>query len=615
MIDTSEIDRIALLISDTRILKRMSLEKLSNGICSTSYLSKLENGKRDMSKLMTDALLQRLGLFSEQFSQVIFADEFFKWDSRRKISDYIFNEDIGNAKKAISAYVCNDNLEKQFILAAMINISWLENENPANLLPLVEKAIKYTQPHFTSEDLNNSIFSELEGYLIFAWFKLQEMLYGTELVFQSYVSLLSHLCSSYYDSRESAYLLPYVAYHVAKIYYDSNSLSTALRICHDAQNLLMSVKRLEGYYELITLEKQILDKMGIHDEMPCKLLENLKLTLRLATPRKKLLIPYEERGMVFCVNQVIKTRRIAFGISQENLADGICDVRTLSRVETMKNSPQKKNCKKFQQKLGMSGDRYNHQIISQHYGEYEICANYERLRNNRDEKAIYLFCNLKNCLSNDIINMQYLSVNEIYLRDKFGKTDENFVSLDEQIIGLQNALFKTFPIDLDKLDSAKVCILSVNEIYIMLILAEKLKMKKMYQKSQAILRYVVSSLKISSDNILPYANIYVYFLLQIASYASDIGNYNESNHLTKHCINVCLKSNNTESLAACIERLSINLEQQRKKLSDETNEKKISQIYSLLQQAYTISIISGDSVTKIRIENHCKKLYGMNNIF
>ena len=56
----------------------------------------------------------------------------------------------------------------------------------------------------------------------------------------------------------------------------------------------------------------------------------------------KLLVPYMERGNVYCLNQVIQGRRKLLGLSQEDAADGICDVSTLSRIENRRSSLHKK---------------------------------------------------------------------------------------------------------------------------------------------------------------------------------------------------------------------------------------------------------------------------------
>lgn len=57
---------------------------------------------------------------------------------------------------------------------------------------------------------------------------------------------------------------------------------------------------------------------------------------------------------VYNIGYFIKQRRIELGISQEELADGICSVATLSRIENGDNSPKQKNMSDILQRLGYS---------------------------------------------------------------------------------------------------------------------------------------------------------------------------------------------------------------------------------------------------------------------
>lgn len=57
---------------------------------------------------------------------------------------------------------------------------------------------------------------------------------------------------------------------------------------------------------------------------------------------------------VFQLGTVIKNRREELGITQEDLADGICSVPTLSRIENGERMPTKDHFEMFMQRLGYS---------------------------------------------------------------------------------------------------------------------------------------------------------------------------------------------------------------------------------------------------------------------
>ena len=47
-------------IGQVRAYEGVPLEQLAQGLCTKSYLCRVENGEREAGKLLTDALLQRL---------------------------------------------------------------------------------------------------------------------------------------------------------------------------------------------------------------------------------------------------------------------------------------------------------------------------------------------------------------------------------------------------------------------------------------------------------------------------------------------------------------------------------------------------------------------------
>lgn len=59
--------------------------------------------------------------------------------------------------------------------------------------------------------------------------------------------------------------------------------------------------------------------------------------------------------MVYNIGEYIKTRRCALGLTQKELANGVCTVPTLSRIEQNKENPRDYVLKLLLQRLGLSG--------------------------------------------------------------------------------------------------------------------------------------------------------------------------------------------------------------------------------------------------------------------
>lgn len=75
---------------------------------------------------------------------------------------------------------------------------------------------------------------------------------------------------------------------------------------------------------------------------------------------------------VFQLGTVIKNRREELGITQEDLADGICSVPTLSRIENGERMPTKDHFEMFMQRLGYSAMSLDFFTDKQDFQTYEL---------------------------------------------------------------------------------------------------------------------------------------------------------------------------------------------------------------------------------------------------
>ena len=75
---------------------------------------------------------------------------------------------------------------------------------------------------------------------------------------------------------------------------------------------------------------------------------------------------------VFQLGTVIKNRREELGMTQEDLADGICSVPTLSRIENGERMPTKDHFEMFMQRLGYSAMSLDFFTDKQDFQTYEL---------------------------------------------------------------------------------------------------------------------------------------------------------------------------------------------------------------------------------------------------
>lgn len=125
MCDTDEFGKY---ISKTRMSNYLSLEQLSEGICDSSSLNRIEHGKRYANKLTRDRVLGRLGIDGYDYENYVSIKEYRQWEIRMEILNNISNGNLKEAYQKIKMYsesydkYCNNNLKMQFCIFAYAQI-------------------------------------------------------------------------------------------------------------------------------------------------------------------------------------------------------------------------------------------------------------------------------------------------------------------------------------------------------------------------------------------------------------------------------------------------------------------------------------------------------------
>ena len=228
-----QIDRMGCYIGQVRAYEGVPLEQLAQGLCTKSYLCRVENGEREAGKLLTDALLQRLGKPVELFDRILDWDEYQQWLRRQRIWRHLSAGEVSLATAAMQAYQAADVLEHQFLQTAKLNLRALQGAAVEELRDLALAALLLTQPSLIDHG-EPQLLSQNEGWLLLTYLELWEQLDGLEAVSGDYQKLLQLLCQRRYDARERVYLFPYVACHVIEVEFRQGHLAEALAICERA---------------------------------------------------------------------------------------------------------------------------------------------------------------------------------------------------------------------------------------------------------------------------------------------------------------------------------------------------------------------------------------------
>lgn len=398
----SEADQdFAKLLKNIRTEEKVSLDQLAMGLMSASQLVKIENGERPINKNIRDRLLERLGVAKELYENLLDLCDFEEWDYKKKILSAIQNKKIEDAYRLLKEYKAhlreNDRINHQFILAMWGEVLKQEGASKEKIAECYRKAVILTIPDAEKVWWEKRPLSVLEMNLLL------------------------------------------------------ETQTENLKICEKAIDKLRDAGRTYYLVELLEIEIQILETMP--EDAVTEYLEkngtdriNAK---ELMSMIKKLYAEYEvpayiqdctyfyQQKWIFSMKDVLRTRREMFGLTQEQLCEGICSVKSLRRAEKGQTDMQRETLKKLLNRLGLSGQMQWSRLIT---SDREVIRMAEELADYINDRKFSVASkqleSLKSRIDLDIPqNKQYFLEKQALLEFEQGKvTREEFVKMEKEAL-------------------------------------------------------------------------------------------------------------------------------------------------------------------------------------
>ena len=398
----SEADQdFAKLLKNIRTEEKVSLDQLAMGFMSASQLVKIENGERPINKNIRDRLLERLGIAKELYENLLDLCDFEEWDYKKKILSAIQNKKIEDAYRLLKEYKAhlreNDRINHQFILAMWGEVLKQEGASKEKIAECYRKAVILTIPDAEKVWWEKRPLSVLEMNLLL------------------------------------------------------ETQTENLKICEKAIDKLRDAGRTYYLIELLEIEIQILETMP-EDAVTEHLEKNEtdKINAReLISVIKNLYAEYEvpaymqdctyfyQQKWIFSMKDVLRTRRAMFGLTQEQLCEGICSVKSLRRAEKGQTDMQRETLKKLLNRLGLSGQMQWSRLIT---SDREVIRMAEELADYINDRKFSVASkqleSLKSRIDLDIPqNKQYFLEKQALLEFEQGKvTREEFVKMEKEAL-------------------------------------------------------------------------------------------------------------------------------------------------------------------------------------
>ena len=426
------------LIHNIRVEEKIPLTDLAMGLMSPSQLGKIEKGERPLEKNIRDRILERLGMAKEMYENLLDNGAYEDWKYRKDIISAIRERESEKAKQLIDEFAGRvnekDKINRQFILVMQAEQGRQAGLSENAVIELYQEAVKLTIPDIDKVWNKKYPLSVLEINLLLEAVSDENDVY----YFHKCRVLMEYVQTGRYDAITKAKIYPKIAYfylkrqRVLKNHWGQQEGKENLQLCNEAIEVLRDAGRTYYLVELLEIKMEILEvdaeKSALEMQETTELLDLMK---RLYTEYGVSVYMEESTYLYnqncnFRIGQIIKVRREMFGMTQEQLCDGICSVKSLRRLELGKSDMQMENLKKLLDRLGLPGQMQWSRIITSNPEAIRLAEESESYQNRRDfVMARKKLENMKLIIPLDISqNKQYIMEREATLDFDEGKIDE-----------------------------------------------------------------------------------------------------------------------------------------------------------------------------------------------
>lgn len=447
------IDMIGQWIRYLRKEQGISREVLCRGLCSEEQLRRLELEEQSTEKLVVDALMQRLGKSVNKYDLLLEDKEYDLLLHRVKIQKRLRQagqekELLVQAKQEIQLYEkkqgTKTKLQRQFIslqkaeLLRRCRAPWGEQWDIVceGLEQTLEEGLwRKTENSLCKLDihcLKEHYLSMLEMLLLERYAVLLENVARIEAV-NWYRYLMDYISEERQDGAECRTHYPFLAYHMASYYKETNQPDSALEILEKALEMLRISKRQSTLFiKCMEMRQEILRECGCLETVAERAdieKQRLEVFYQLVEGQRDIWLenyyPIYLEIHVHSVSQTIKERRLLLGMTQKQLAENICDVTTLSRLERKKCAPQAWTQEMLLKKLNVTPLKYSGSIVTEDYTDYRRVAMMQKAYNEGEyDKVQDIFEELKKGMSEEyILNRQFIQCWSIRLLSAGGKLE------------------------------------------------------------------------------------------------------------------------------------------------------------------------------------------------
>lgn len=280
-----------------------------------------------------------------------------------KIKRAIDRESAREAETLLEEYrrmtAKRSKLHRQRLLLAESVLNWKKGDDNAGILSSLQDAWSITMSGIPMRSLSEQRLTLTEFVLAMMYARVLETAGEGGEAAKQYEVLVQYF-EDYMDEEDSVKLLPQIAYRLIRFYLEQGNKEQAVLLAEKSVALLKVRGRL--FYLRFFLE--VLIDYGALASDEERDMRNLCGSLRwlykeFDVPEEVWLwdVSYGMLGIESC-GSLIRARRMALGMTQEQLSEGICDPVSISRIERNEVAPKRQIFELLMERVGMTGSSY-----------------------------------------------------------------------------------------------------------------------------------------------------------------------------------------------------------------------------------------------------------------
>ncbi|MDR1664830.1 MAG: helix-turn-helix transcriptional regulator [Clostridiales bacterium] len=266
------------LIRLLRLQKKISQEKLAEGIMDRTSLSRFELGKQNITKDKMDALLNKLGYLTHQyFNYTINDDEFNAYILRDRLDELIKHNETEEADKLIAEMekipAFDEGRHRQYLLSCKAGNIINKKGDLDAAKALLDEAINISLPGFNENAIATYLLVSEDINIITSIATIYHFKQQNKQAISILQKLANRIKSQYIDEKDKASSLALIHYNLSKFLGLEGRYSESLEICDEAID--MCVKYSAYYFLPELVYNKAYDLFHLNMRVECEHLLNL----------------------------------------------------------------------------------------------------------------------------------------------------------------------------------------------------------------------------------------------------------------------------------------------------------------------------------------------------